>query len=100
MVFSSNVGGDDPNTHETPKDLEAQVKNAFDNVRRIMERAGGSTSDIAKVTVYVKNRDDRVIVNKHWTAMFPDENDRPVRHTVATELGGGRLIQLEFIAVL
>jgi enamine deaminase RidA (YjgF/YER057c/UK114 family) len=100
MVFSSAVGGEDPKTHELPKDIEAQCRNAFGNVRRIMEKAGGSPADIGKVTVYLRSRDDRVTVNKFWVEMFPNEDDRPVRHTVATDLAGGRLIQLEFIAVV
>ena len=100
MVFTSNVFGDDPNTHEVPKDLDTQCKNVFDAMRRIMETAGGSPGDIAKVTVTMKNRDDRTTMNKYWTAMFPDEDDRPVRHTVEGALGNNRLIQVEFIAVI
>jgi 2-iminobutanoate/2-iminopropanoate deaminase len=100
MVFTSNVFGDDPDNHQVPKDLETQCKNVFDAMRRIMEVAGGSPADIAKVTVTMKNRDDRPTMNKYWTEMFPDEDDRPVRHTVEGALAQGRLIQVEFIAVI
>lgn len=100
MVFSSAVGGDDPETHEMPEDKEQQVKNAFQNVRNIMARAGGSPADIAKVTVFLRDRADRALVNPEWVAMFPDEDDRPVRHTVPADIAPGRYIQLEFIAVL
>jgi 2-iminobutanoate/2-iminopropanoate deaminase len=100
MVFSSAVGGDDPETHEMPDDVEEQVRNAFQNVRAIMARAGGSPDDIAKVTVFLRDRDHRKYVNPEWIKMFPDENDRPVRHTVPADIAPGRFIQLEFIAVL
>jgi enamine deaminase RidA (YjgF/YER057c/UK114 family) len=100
MVFTSNIFGDDPNTHEVPQDLDAQCKNVFDAMRRIMEAAGGSVGDIAKVTVTMTSRDDRPAMNKHWTAMFPDEDDRPVRHTVEGALAQGRKISVEFIAVI
>jgi 2-iminobutanoate/2-iminopropanoate deaminase len=100
MVFSAATGGEDPATGKLPEGLDDQVRHAFDNIRRMVEKAGGSPADIAKVTVTVKDRNDRPTVNKYWIAMFPDENDRPVRHTVAQDLAGGRLIQLEFIAVL
>jgi enamine deaminase RidA (YjgF/YER057c/UK114 family) len=100
MVFTSNVFGDDPETHEVPKDLETQCKNVFDAMRRIMEGAGGSVGDIAKVTVTMTSRDDRATMNKYWTAMFPNEDDRPVRHTVEGALAQGRKIQVEFIAVI
>ena len=69
-------------------------------MRRIMEKAGGSPGDIAKVTVTMPSRDDRPTMNKYWTAMFPDENDRPVRHTVEGTLAQGRKISVEFIAVI
>lgn len=100
MVFTSNIFGDDPSTHEVPKDLDAQCKNAFDSMRKIMEAAGGSVGDIAKVTVTMTSRDDRPTMNKYWTAMFPSEDDRPVRHTSEGTLAQGRKISLEFIAVI
>ena len=100
MVFSSAVGGDDPDTHELPDDIESQVRNCFQTIRNIMEKAGGSPADIGKMTVLVRNRDDRKFVNPEWVKMFPDENDRPVRHTVVHDIAPGRLIQIEFIAVI
>ena len=100
MVFSSAVGGDDVTDHSVPEDIETQVANAFEQMRRIMEKAGGSTDGIGKVSVMLKSRDDRKYVNPVWIEMFPDENDRPVRHTSEHNLVGGRLIQLEFIGVV
>ena len=100
MVFSSAIGGDDPDTHELPADKETQIANVFRNIRNVMAAAGGSPANIGKVTIYVADRDDRKLINPHWIEMFPDEDDRPVRHTAATSLPPGRHIQIEFIAVL
>lgn len=100
IVFSSAIGGDDPDTHELPADKDAQIANVFKTMHNIMREAGGSVANIGKVTVYLADRDDRKLVNPHWLEMFPDENDRPVRHTSASALPPGRFIQLEFIAVL
>ncbi len=100
MVFSSAVGGDDTADHSLPDTVEEQVRHCFKNVRAIMQRAGGSTGDIAKVTVFLRDRADRKYVNPHWLEMFPDENDRPVRHTVVSDLVDGRFIQMEFVAVI
>jgi 2-iminobutanoate/2-iminopropanoate deaminase len=100
LVFSSAIGGDDPATHELPDDKDAQIRNAFQNVRNVLEAAGGSPANIGKVTIYVADRDDRKLINPHWLEMFPDEDDRPVRHTSAAVLPPGRCIQIEFIAVL
>jgi len=100
LVFSAAVGGDDPDTHELPSDKESQIRNAFQTVRNILERAGGSPENIAKVTVYVEDRSIRPMVNPYWIEMFPEEDDRPVRHFFPADMPAGRHIQLEFIAVL
>jgi enamine deaminase RidA (YjgF/YER057c/UK114 family) len=100
MVFTSAVGGQDPITHETPVDPQKQVENCFKTLRRIMEEAGGSTDDIAKMTVHLKDIKHREYVNNEWHKMFPNENDRPVRHAVEADLRGSNVIQIEIIAVL
>jgi enamine deaminase RidA (YjgF/YER057c/UK114 family) len=100
MIFSATIGGKDPASGETSDDSAAQVAQAFINMRAAVERGGGTTGDIAKVEVYLLDRKDRDLVNTEWVAMFPDEDDRPVRHTIASELGGKNVIQLEFVAVL
>lgn len=100
MVFSAAVGGDDPYTHELPDDEECQIRNAFATMRNMLTKAGASPANVAKVSVYVNDRSIRPKVNPHWTAMFPDDDDRPVRHMVPSDMPPGRHIQLEFIAVL
>lgn len=100
MVFSAANGGQDPDSGIYPKTIEEQVRNAFQSVRNILAKAGGSPQDIATMKVYLRNREDRKYVNPVWVAMFPDANDRPVRHTVAAPLEGDVLIQVEFTAVL
>jgi len=100
LVFSAAIGGDDPETHELPEDEESQIENAFQAMRNMLSAAGGSPENVAKVSVYVKDRSIRPKVNPHWLAMFPDEDDRPVRHMSPSDMPPGRHIQLEFIAVL
>lgn len=100
LLFSSAIGGDDPQTHELPGDKRTQIANAFQNIRNVMAAAGGSPANIGKVTIYLADRADRELVNPHWLEMFPDEDDRPVRHTAAAAMPPGRHIQIELIAVL
>ena len=100
LVFSSALFGQDPETHKLPEDPASQVANAFRAVRRVMEEAGGSVSDIGKMTVYLRDMQIRQHVNTEWLKMFPDENDRPVRHAVAMSGPGNALIQIEIIGVL
>lgn len=99
-MFSSAVGGEDPESHDLPEDSESQIANTFKTIAAIMREAGGTAEDIGKLSVYLADMEDRKLVNPHWLAMFPDENSRPVRHTSAKKLPPGRRIQIEFIAVL
>lgn len=101
MVFSSAIGGQDPVTGKAPDAPEAQIANAFAHLQTVMRLAGGKPSDIGKVTVHLKDKGHRELVNAEWVKVFPSEADRPVRHTVsASELPSNLVIQLEFIAVL
>jgi 2-iminobutanoate/2-iminopropanoate deaminase len=100
MIFSSAISGLDRATKKVPDDAMAQIRNAFANVKSIIEAAGGTTGDIAKVQVFLKDRDMRPMVNEEWVKMFPDPHDRPVRHTVGGPLPGNYVIQLEFVAVV
>lgn len=100
LLVSSAVHGMDPATGKVPDSLEAQTAGVFANIRRILDAAGADTGDIAKVTVFLAQGQPREPLNAEWTVMFPDEQDRPVRHTVPSVLQPPLLIQCEFTAVL
>lgn len=100
IIFSSALSGQDLMTGEMPKEAEKQIANAFANVKASVEEVGGAVGDIGKMTVFLADRNMREIVNKYWLAMFPDEHDRPVRHTIGGPLAGDAIIQIEFIAVV
>ena len=100
LLFSSAVGGEDPDTHELPEDPETQIANTFRTIRAILREGGGTVDDIGKMSVYLADKGNRKLVNPHWLAMFPDADSRPVRHTTEAALPPGRHIQVEFIAVL
>ena len=61
---------------------------------------GGTVADIAKLDVKLREMSHRPIVNKHWLAMFPDEHDRPARHTTQGDRPGSLVMQVEIVAVL
>lgn len=99
MVYSGAVAG----TNEagvTPPDPDEQIGQVFKNIRRIVEKAGGSTHDIAKLDVKLRDMSHRPLVNRYWLEMFPDAHDRPARHTSQADLPGTLAIQVEIVAVL
>lgn len=100
LVFSSAVFGEDPETGEIPPDPARQVELVFSHIRTMLEQAGAGPEAIAKMTVYLQDDAHREHVNREWLKMFPDEDDRPARHTVRTDLRRGMLVQCDFVAVL
>ena len=83
FVVSGAISGADSETGKVPEDLDAQCRQMFANVRRIMEAAGGSPDDIVKMNVWIADRKLREVLNRHWVEIFPDPHSRPARHTVA-----------------
>ena len=100
MVFSSAISGRDTETNEIPADPDKQAEALFQNVRTFMELAGGTPTDIGHMTVYLKEERYRESINKEWLKMFPNENNRPARHSMTANVRGEMLFQIELIAVL
>ena len=99
IFFSAAISGMDLKTGEFAADAETQIANAFTNMRLSLEAAGASLEDVGKVTVLLRDRTQREIVNRYWLEAFPDENSRPVRHAVGAPQAAEMAVQLEFIAV-
>ncbi|KYG90965.1 MULTISPECIES: RidA family protein [Metasolibacillus] len=100
MVYSSAIIGSDPETGIVPEDIDEEIRNLFHYLREIMKAAGGTTDDIAHLSVYMVDRKYKDNVNVEWLKMFPNENNRPARHTTEKSLKKGLRIQFEMTAVL
>ena len=100
LLVSGGISPLDPETGTVPPDVEEQVELVFANVRRVLDAAGGRPEDVAKCTVFVRDKGIRPVVDKHWLVMFPDPASRPARHTLSIELTRSLHIQLEITALL
>lgn len=100
MVYSGGIHGVDPDTGAMPDALDRQAVLMFGHMQTIVEAAGGSLSDIIKVTVWLRDRKHRPLINGPWLEMFPDPETRPARHTMNAVLDGEMQVQCDFIAVL
>lgn len=100
LVMSGVILGRDPGSGQMPESLEAQCSNMFACMKAIVEAAGGTTDDIVKITVWLKDRSQRGPLNEEWLKMFPDEHSRPARHALPLDLEGGALVQCDFTAVV
>jgi 2-iminobutanoate/2-iminopropanoate deaminase len=100
ILMSSGIIGADPRTGILGTTAEQQAQFAFANLERVIAAAKGSIGDVVHVTVFLQDFADRGAVNEPWLRMFPDEDDRPARHTLRADLPGELLVQIEVVAVL
>ena len=100
IVVSGAIMGRDPETDAPGATLADQCRLVFRHMRSTVEAAGGTTDDIIKVTVWLKDPSDREALNAEWTGMFPDPESRPARHTQKDVSDGPYLMHCDFMAVL
>jgi enamine deaminase RidA (YjgF/YER057c/UK114 family) len=99
LVMTGGVYGVDSATGKLPDDVYDQARLMFANLERIIAAAGGSLSDVARMTVYVKVPQARAAVNDEWLKAFPDPADRPARHTLVNDaLPANMLLQCDATA--
>lgn len=91
-IINGIVKGSEPGT------LKEQASLMFSRVREVMEMAGGSLDQIVKVNVALVDVTKRAEVNDAWVQLFPDETNRPVRHSMQTTLDRGKLVQCDIVA--
>jgi enamine deaminase RidA (YjgF/YER057c/UK114 family) len=98
LLLSSGINGMDSRDGSIPADPETQVSLVFDNMRAILEKAGGNLGDIVKCTFFVRDRAIRAEIDEHWVKAFPDPRSRPARHTLVQELSAAQHLQCELVA--
>lgn len=91
---TSAIMGKDPATNELPSDGAKQVEFVFRNTRTLLDVAGVALDQVTFIEVLLADQELRGEVNKHWLDWYPDEHDRPARHTNVRELPGGMVVQL------
>jgi enamine deaminase RidA (YjgF/YER057c/UK114 family) len=100
FLVSGLILGVDPATGTVAPTIEEQCAHMFAHMKAIVEAGDGSTDDIIKVTVYLKDRKERTAVNAAWVKMFPDPQTRPARHAQQAHMEGASLVQCDFMAVI
>jgi enamine deaminase RidA (YjgF/YER057c/UK114 family) len=99
--MSGLINGTDPATGKLADGLEAQCACMFQQIRNVLAAAGGSTDDLVRLTVWLKDRSQREPLNQQWLNMFPDPDNRPARISLeASGLTAGILVQCELTAYI
>ena len=98
MIFTSGVIGVDPATGTAEKDIEAQTRQVFENLKAVLSEAGIGLDRVVKTTVFIKNMDDFGKINEIYAGYF--DGAYPARSCVeVARLPKDLLIEMEAIAV-
>jgi len=80
-------------------DVGAQTRQVLENVKAIVEAAGGRLVDIVKTTVFITDMANFAAMNEVYKTYFPSEP--PARSTIRADLvNNDFLVEIEAIAVL
>lgn len=99
LVFVAGQPGIDPATREVAgPTFDAQARQAFANLRAVLEDAGTGLDRVVKVTCFVANASDFQTLNSLFSEFFPQSP--PVRSTPLVALPKGLLFSIDAVAVI
>jgi 2-iminobutanoate/2-iminopropanoate deaminase len=97
MIYTSGQIALVPDTGEMlDGDVQAQTRQALDNLKAVLEAAGSDIGCVVKTTCFLKNIEDFVIFNNIYAEYF---SHKPARSCIeAAALPKGALVEIEAIA--
>ncbi len=100
FVFTAGQLGLDPATGEfAPGGIEAETRQALENVRNVLEAAGTSLNQVVKTTVFLRDMNDFAAMNKVYGQFFTE--DFPARSAVqVARLPKDGAVEIEVVALL
>ncbi|SHH77011.1 2-iminobutanoate/2-iminopropanoate deaminase [Chryseolinea serpens] len=99
FVFLSGTPGLNPSTGKLSESFEEQTRQAFLNIKTILEEAGSGLEKIVKTTVFMVSGNDFALLNKVYSETFPA--NAPARSAPQVmPFPGGILVSVECIALL
>ncbi len=99
FVFASGSTGIDPASGALVQGgVEAEARQALENLGRVLEAGGSSFEQVVKTTVFLLDMGDFAKMNQVYASFFGDEP--PARSTVQVgALPGGASVEIEAIAI-
>ena len=97
MLYTSGQLGLIPESGVLPEGIEAQTKQALENLKAVVEAAGLTLGKVVKTTVFLADINDFATVNKIYAEYFTGE--APARSCVqVAKLPKDGLVEIEAIA--
>lgn len=98
-VYLSGQIGLDPQSMQLVEGIEAQIVRVFENLKAVVEAAGGSLADVVKVNIYLTDLAHFAKVNEIMARYFSEPY--PARAAVGVkELPRGALVEAEGVLFL
>lgn len=99
FLFTSGQLPINPETGIVPTSIKDQTKQVLDNLKAIVEEAGGTMEQVVKCTVYIQHMDDFEVMNNVYASYFPTNS--PARATVeVSKMAKDALVEIDAIAAL
>ncbi len=101
FLFTAGQIGLDPASGKLVEGgIEAQTRRVLENLKAVVEAAGGSLTQVVKTTVYLTDLSHFQAMNQVYATFF-FEGHSPARSTVGVaELPLGALVEIELVALL
>ena len=99
LLFTSGQLPINPATGEVSGDISAQTRQVLENLKAIIEAAGGSLAEVVKATVFLTDLSGFAAMNEVYKQYFGTQP--PARSTVEVSgLAKNALVEIEAVAAL
>ena len=100
LFISGLVGVDAQGKLVGEGDAARQTRQIFENMRKVLDAAGAGFGDVLKVTVFLKNIEDRARINPVRQEVFGDARPASTLVEITALAVPGALVEIEAVATL
>lgn len=99
VIYIAGIGAHSHDQSEFPMDIDTHIKKVMEQVKHVVEVAGGTMESILQLTVFLTKIEDYDGMNKVFKTYFPSGG--PARTTVAVAaLPGNSLVEINCTAAI
>ena len=99
VIYIAGIGAHSHDQSEFPMDIDTHIKKVMEQVKHVVEVAGGTMDSILQLTVFLTKIEDYDGMNKVFKTYFPTGG--PARTTVAVAaLPGNSLVEINCTAAV